>query len=304
MTHKVFAETLATKFNEVRALRDENGTVVAAGPTLSTTLKVLSIPIGAEWLSLTPRNFVGCATVRYALTPRLTVVVTTDALATSGVHGGPRNLGSGEPTDIANFPTQEISDEMQDGDAESFAVDSLGTLSDGDAIYIGAPLPFRGVSVVIGSASAQANTLTVSHIASGEAWTAMSGFTDNTDTGASLAASGTVVWTVPDPWVRTSLIAHGDTTIKEPWAMANLYWTRWEWDVALDSDTDLRNLRALSRSTDYATLLEGQPFEMSIDPTEVASVEILTDAGTANILGNAGVLATSTTGRFKRFKTI
>ncbi|KKK72534.1 hypothetical protein LCGC14_2902920, partial [marine sediment metagenome] len=178
------------------------------------------------------------------------------------------------------------------------------TLADGDAIYIGAPLPFRGVAVDVGAVQTTSNTLTVSYVASGEAWTAVSGFADNTDTGASLAADGTVVWTVPDPWERTSLIAHGDTTVKEPWAMANLYWTRWEWDAAFNNNVDVRQLRALSRSTDYATLLEGQPFEMSIDPTEVASVEILTDAGTANILGNAGVLATSTTGRFKRFKTI
>ena len=77
--HKVFAETLATKFREVRSCRDEDGSVASGGPSVSTTLKSLAIPLGAEWLSLTPRNFAGGAGVmRYALAPRLTIIITNE----------------------------------------------------------------------------------------------------------------------------------------------------------------------------------------------------------------------------------
>lgn len=306
MSHKVFAETIATKFREVRSCRDEDGSVVAGGPTLSTTLKSLAIPLGAEWLSLTPRNFSGAGTMRFALAPRLTIIVTTDLLAT-GVNPGLTQ----DPTTITDFPTQDISDEMQDGDQTDFALDSFDTLANLNAIFIGAPLPFGGCTIDIGTGpQGTSNTLTASYWAEGNDWVSLSA-TDNTDTGASFAVDGTVTWAVPAAWVPATLFGTADgiagsineTSIQETWSKQKLFWTRWEWNTAFDSDTDVRQIKALARNTDYAELLEGQAIEFSIDPFDVATLEVLTDAGTAAVIANAGILGSQPVGKLpKKFK--
>ena len=299
--HKVFAEVLATKFREVQSCTDEDGSVASGGPSLSPTLKSLAIPIGAEWLSITPRNFAGGAgTMRFALAPRLTIIVTTDLLATN------TQIGRSEPTTITTRPTQDISDEMQDGDQEDFAIDSIDTIANKNAIYIGAPLPFRGATVDIGTGpnGTGSRVLTVKYW-DGGAWTSASA-TDNTKDGtASMAVDGTVTWSVPAKWTRETLIKIGDTSIEETWSRTKLYWTRWEWNGALDSDTDVRQIKALSRSTNYAELTEGQPLEFSINPSDVSTLEVLTDAGTANVIVNAGVLGSNIVGKLpKKFRVI
>jgi hypothetical protein len=308
--HKVYAEVIATKFREVRSCRDEDGSVVAGGPTLSTTLKSLAIPIGAEWLSITPRNFAGGAgTMRYALAPRLTIIITTDLLAT-GVNPGLTQA----PTALSSFPTQDISDEMQNGDQTDFAIDSIDTIANLNAIYIGAPLPFRGATVDIGTGpnGTSSRVLTVKYYAGANTWTDISA-TDNTKGGGSATFSqdATVTWTIPDAWQSATLFGTADgidgmineTSIQETWSKDKLYWTRWEFNGALDSDTDVRQFKALARSTDYAELTEGQPMEFSIDPRDVATLEVLTDSGTANVIANAGVLGSNIIGKLpKRFK--
>ncbi len=306
--HKVFAETIANKFREMRSVRDEDGSLAAGGPTLSTTLKSLAIPLGAEWVSLTPRNFAGGAgTMRFALAPRLTIIVTTDLLAT-GVNEGLDQ----DPTTITSFPTQDISDEMQDGDQTDFAIDSIDTLANLDAIFVGSPLPFRGVTVDIGTDAqgTSSRVLTVSYWAGGNDWVDTSD-TDGTITGsASMAVDGTVTWAVPTDWAKATLFGTADgiegmineTSIQEKWSKNKLYWTRWEWSGALDS-TDIRQMKALARSTDYAELLEGQKLEFAIDPLDVATLEVLTDAGTGNVVANAGVLGHYSAGKLpKSFK--
>ena len=306
MSHKVFAETLATKFRELRSCRDEDGSVVAGGPTLSTTVKTLAIPLGAEWLSITPRNFQGGAgTMRYALAPRLTIIVTTDLLATG-------TQIDGNPTDIASFPTQDISDEMQDGDQTDFAIDSIDTIANLDAIYVGAPLPFRGVTIDIGTGpqGTSSRVLTIKYWAGANDWVDINN-TDGTISGtASMAVDGTNTWSIPTAWIPPILFGTADgipgsineTSIQQAWSKDKLYWTRWEWNGALDSDTDVRQIKALARNTDYAELLEGQAMEFSIDPRDVATLEVLTDAGTAAVVANAGILGTNAGAKVKRFK--
>ena len=49
-------------------------------------------------------------------------------------------------------------------------------------------------------------------------------------------------------------------------------------------------MRSLNRSTAYAELLEGQTYEQAVQsegPGGICTVEILTDAGTANTIINA-----------------
>jgi hypothetical protein len=297
--HKVLSQSIAAELKEIRSAPDSDGSQAAGGPALSTTAKVLSIPIGADWVSITPRNFAACGTVRFALTPRLTIVVTTDALVSSGVRDD-----TAEPTAVSTYGTQDISDEMQDGDQEDFAMDSFPAVAATNYVYVGSHETFRGVAVDIGSnAQTNATVLTVRYPDGVGTWKDISD-TDGTiqPAGDSMGKDGDVTWTVPTDWYRASLVSHGDTTVREPWSMANLYWTRWEWSAVTDANWDIRQLRALSKSTAYAELLEGQPIDCAVDTRNVANVEALTDAGTANVVVNAGILDTDVTGRKESFR--
>lgn len=264
MPSTVIAKVLPRELTELRAASTASG-----GTALTTTAGLISIPLGSDYISITGRNFVGAAVVRVILNPWLSIFYTTDA-------------GS-------SFT--DISDEMQDGDATDVALDSFPATGTG-FIYIGAKVPFRGVAVDVGTGpNGTANTIEVKYW-NGTNWTTITP-TDATDTGASLAADGNVTWTVPTAWKKASLAAIGDTLPAECNKREEMYWTRWAWDVALDSDTDIVQLRALNRSTAYAEYIEGQTVEVGVQNRRIASVEALTDAGTANLIVNAGALAAS-----------
>ena len=245
-------------------------TSTIAGAATPRALGMIEIPFGADYLSITPRNFAGAAVVRVSLNPYLTIFYTTDAGVT----------------------IVDISDEMQDGDAGDVAIDSFPAASTG-FIYVGARDKFRGVSVGIGSPNGDANNLTVKYW-DGGAWVDISD-TDATDTGASLAVDGTVTWTVPAAWTADTLVNIADTLPVEsdqsvPERNTPTYWTRWEWNVAMDADTDLQRMLALNRSTAYAELLEGQTLEIRLADKKVGCIQAITDAGTANLLANVGTL--------------
>lgn len=292
--HKVFASTIAAELKEIRAASTASG-----GTALTTTAALISIPLGADWVSITPRNFVGCAVARVTINPFLTIVTTTNALGTIGLHDFDR---VNEPTALSSFPTQVISDEMQDGDTEDFAMDSFDVASNNDYIYIGSHLPFRGVAVDLGTnVNATASVLTVKFW-EGD-WANITALDGTASGGATMAVDGNVTWTVPTTWKRTSLVEIGDTSIKEAWSGANLYWTRWEVSAQTGANWDIAQLRALNRSTAYSELIEGQALECSIKVRgAIGCVEALTNAGTANLIVNAGVLETSTTGLKEGFE--
>ena len=253
---------------------------MAGGPALSTTLKVLSIPLGSHWLSITPRNFIGAGVARFALNPYLVIVKTSDLLVAAG-------------------NASDHSVELQDGDTTDVQFDALDTAANGDFIYVGANVQFRGAAVRVGADPQNtASVLTVKYW--NGAWTDVSATDGTTSGGATFAASGNVTWTVPATWTKASLQAIGDVgasaaAFRDSWAVkqpfiASLYWTRWEVSAATEATWNLSQLRALNRSTAYAELLEGQTFEQSIQsegPGGVACVEILTDAGTASVVINS-----------------
>jgi hypothetical protein len=61
-------------------------------------------------------------------------------------------------------------------------------------MHLGSPRPLQGFKFYIGTANTAASTMTV-YYWSGSSWTAVSSLVDNTDTGASLAQTGTVTFT-------------------------------------------------------------------------------------------------------------
>ena len=107
-----------------------------------------------------------------------------------------------------------------------------------------------------------------------------------------------MTWTVPTAWVKAAL---NDAVVGE---MQNvgilthpLFWTRWVVSAANDASTTLNSLIAINRSTAYAELAAGQPFEeaVTVGPGGICSVTALTDAGTASLIVN---VATRGGGRF------
>ncbi len=250
----------------------------AGGTALTTTAVLIHLPNRVNFLAMTPHTYSTATVVRIGLCPYLIVFKTADSLAT----------------------ITDYSSEAQDAStATSVTLSSLGTAAQGDFMYVGSHVPFRGVSIDVDAPNGTNNTLTVKYWKSDLTWADIS-VTDNTDTGASLAQDGTVVWTIPTDWLKSSLV-----TIASPAPAAGLpfttvsdayYWTRWEWTSGLDSATTLDSIIGLCRSTDYAELLAGQPFETAvhkgISPIPgivaggISAVEALTDAGTAKLIVN------------------
>lgn len=280
MAQKV--DILPAELTELRAASTADG-----GTALTTTLGLISIPFGADYISITPRNFSGAAVAKYLLNPYLTIIVTTDAL-TSAIRDPGLTL---EPTTIADAANQDISDEMQDGDAEDFAINSFDTAANNNFIYIGAEIPFRGVKVNLNNLNDTASVLTVKYPSiGGTSWLDISA-TDGTDvSGDTLKQDGDVTWTVPAEWPRVGLKPHGDTTRNDGPYGATLYWTRWEVSAAIDSTVDLVELRALNRVTTYSEYIEGQTVEVKTSNRRLGCIEALTNAGTANLLVNVGTL--------------
>lgn len=246
------------------------------GSALTDTLSHITLAtpgFGADYMSITPRNFSGAAVVRFLLNPYLQIFYTRD--------GG-----------LDNSNITDISDEMQDGDATDHVLDDFPITGTG-FIYVGARIPFSGVAITMGDKNDDATILTVRYWAGGS-WADIED-TDGTDSGGdSMKQDGSVTWTVPTAWTKNSLSNIGDTLPSNAQRLhEDLYWTRWEWSAALDASIDVRTMLAINRATTYAELLEGQTVEFKISDRELATVQALTNAGTANLVVNVGALAGS-----------
>ncbi len=281
MPQKVKAQVIPASLSELRAASTASGgtalTTTATGAAAPTALGLVSIPFGADYMSITARNFSeNCKVVRVSLNPYLSIFATWDAGVT----------------------TVDISDEMQNGDTTDYVLDLFPITGTG-YIYVGAEVPFRGVSIDVGSTpNATGNDLTVYYWA-GSSWVDASD-TDATDTGAGLAVDGTVTWTVQAAWTKASLLTIGaflgtgiEYTLPETARNYHtpLYWTRWEWSAAMNAAADIAQMLPLNRSTAYAEYIEGQTVEIGLQDRRIACVQGITNAGTANLIVNVGAHA-------------
>lgn len=274
MPQKVNSFNLPAGLHDFRTASTTGGgtalTTTATGTGAPSALGIVPIPFGSDYMSVTARNLSGAAVVRFSLNPYLVIFHTQDS--------------GGSVTDIG--------DEAQDGDATDINLDSFAAATAG-LLYVGAETPFRGVAVDIGTGpQGTSNTITVNYWAENSSWTDISA-TDSTDTGASFAVDATITWTVPTDWRLASLNVIGDTLPASAPALGTaMYWTRWQWNNAFDSDTDIRQMLALNRSTNFAEIIEGQTVEISLQDRRVGCVQAITNAGTANLVVNVGTFAT------------
>ncbi len=255
-------ETLAGPLGEVRSASTAGG-----GTALTGTAARIVLPRATKQLQLIPRNFSTAVVVKFNLNPFLTVLKTTDLLATT---------------------LTDYSEQAQDNDTGTdVTLSSLSTLANLDALYVGAYVPFSGVQIDVDAGNGTAGTILVQYW-NGSAWTDTSA-TDGTISTTSLNQDGNVTWTVPTAWVMERL------DVAEPTAMRNQgiltepqFWTRWSWSGGLDSSTTLNSMIAINRDTTYAEIPSGLTWEqaVTVGPGGIYSITVLTDAGTANLIVN------------------
>ena len=264
-------EIISGPLGELRAASTANG-----GTALTTTATYIQLPQGPHPLFITPRNFVTAVVAQIFLNPWLIVLRTADNLAT----------------------VQDFSVAAQDADAATDVVlSSMDTAANGDYLYVGAYVPFAGVSIDVDSANGTASVLTVNYW--NGAWTDTSA-TDNTASGgATLAVDGTVTWTVPADWRAASLqdIDSPPPSAAISYKDERLYWTRWQISAALDSSTTLNSLVATNRSTAYFEMMAGQNLEARVRSGigGTGCIQAKVDAGTGNLIVN---ISSSASGSF------
>lgn len=265
-------ETIAANLRELRLAGAANGV------SCTTTATKTPLPLGTKFVSMTGRNYSTAVVIRVNLNPWLTVLKTTDLLATK-----------------ANLT--DYSEAAQDGSTSTDVVlSSLDTLANLGAVYIGSHVPFAGLTVDVDSANGTAATLAVTYW-DGSAWSNITPTDGTASGGATFAQDGDITWTIPAAWVTGKLETAVATAAKRIGLFQQeLYWVRLAVSAALDSSTTLNSILAINRSTAYAELVSGVPWEQAVNvgPGGVSSVTSLTDAGTANLLINV-----ATPGRFQ-----
>jgi hypothetical protein len=257
----MFSQTVAGPLGEVRAASTAGG-----GTALTTAALTIPLPLGARHIMIEGRNYSTAVVAKIAINPWLIILKSADTLAT----------------------VTDYSVAAQDADATTDVVaSSLDTLANGDALYIGSHLPFRGIAVDIDAANGTASVLAGHYRKSDNTWAALT-VTDNTASGAAtLAQDGTITWTMPTDWQLDTLLAAGAAATVNH-SGSRLYWVRLSVSAALDSSTTANSMRALNRSTAYMEIVSGRAIEqaVTVGPGGISCVEALTDAGTANLIIN------------------
>lgn len=262
-------DIISVPFGEIRQAS------ASKGLACTTAAATVGLPIGTQVIRLEGRNYSTAVVIGVALNPYLIVLKTVDSLAT----------------------VTDYSDAAQDNDAGTDVVlSSLDTNANGDALWVGSHLPFRGLSVDVDATNGTASVLTGTYW-NGSALANIS-LTDGTiNTGATFGQDGAITWTVPTDWAPTTLVVAGSAAKTVAYSSAALYWVKLVVSAALDSSTTLNSMHALARSTAYFEITTGVPLERRVirGPGGVGCVEALTDAGTANLIVN---VATMNGGRF------
>jgi hypothetical protein len=196
----------------------------------------------------------------------------------------------------------DYSSQGQQPAGTGITLSSLATLANGEALYLGANVPFGGVAVDM-SAAVNGNVSTLlGQYWNGTAWVSLS-ITDGTASGgATFAQDGLITWTMPAAglWAKAQLsdgLANPPLNLAAATKAAYLsnginqfpqYWTRWTVSAALDSTTVANTMLALNQSTAYLEILPNNVLEFRPIKAHdgVAGLQLKADAGTFTVIVN------------------
>ncbi len=252
---------------------------VAGGLAATTTVKTAGFPTGTRNLYLSCHNLSSATVVEYTLNPWLTVLKTTDSGAT--------------------FTDYSVEAQNDSADAD-ITLSSLDTVANGEALFIGATVPFRGLQFDLEDLNDTASVLTISYY-NGTTWADTSN-SDGTDVGGdTFKQDGANTWTINSAWVSEqfrNIMAKDNEPFKPTYVqpagarehVSSLYWVRLEVSAALDSSTTASSIHALNRSERYAQLVLNQNHNQALKTGfgGFGSLEYSTDAGTADLVANVG----------------
>jgi hypothetical protein len=250
---------------EIRSISTADG-----GSALTSTETYTAFLAGTKWYSAYGRNLSASnVIIKVAKCPWLTIFETADALATS-------------PTDSSAA--------LQDEDtATLLTLNDFDVAAEDDFIYVGSHTPFAGVAVDIGNANGTSSVLTVKYRKSDDTWADISDTDGTASGGATLAVDGSVTWTVPTDWKADKLASVESiaNSVNAPLKNVEMYWTRWEVSVQLDSTVTVLRMMAIPRATARLEL-SGVGVEDSVGhgPGGWSGLAHLTSTGTANLIVN------------------
>ena len=261
------------RVQELRSLTAANGGTAVTG------LVPFGLLPGTQYVKIHSRAFSTAVGLQYALNPYLAVIKTADAGAT----------------------WTDYSSAAQDEDTATHVdLSSLSTLANGDAVFIGATTPFRGIDVDVDGANGNSSVLTASYW-NGSAWTDTSDTDGTISSGKTMGQDGTITWSVPSAWSAGSLnnilknLDSGTSNFQSTVADApqygyqDLFWVRLEVGAALDSAVTLDSIHALAGSTAYAELTAGDDvIELAANYGEFGAVELTVTTGTVNTVVTVG----------------
>ena len=260
-------------------VQDLRSLTAANGGTAVTGLVTFGLLPGTQYVKIHSRAFSTAVGLQYALNPYLAVLKTADAGAT----------------------WTDYSSAAQDEDTATHVdLSSLSTLANGDAVFIGATTPFRGIDVDVDGANGNSSVLTASYW-NGSAWTDTSDTDGTISSGKTMGQDGTITWSVPSAWSAGSLnnilknLDSGTSNFQSTVADApqygyqDLFWVRLEVGAALDSAVTLDSIHALAGSTAYAELTAGDDvIELAANYGEFGAVELTVTTGTVNTVVTVG----------------
>jgi hypothetical protein len=167
-----------------------------------------------------------------------------------------------------------------------------GTLLDSmqvtnDFLYVAFDSLIAGFRVVVKSANGTTNTMKVEYRKNDDTWATLS-ITDATDTGASLAQTGTVTWTAVTDWkstnLRDTLVSVASPLATEDAPNTNGFWLRISFTTGgLDSDTEIEEIWALSNDANRGYYRAGMEYEVSIDRRGIGAIEALLASGSSTL---------------------
>lgn len=264
-------EIWAGELGELRSISTADG-----GTALSTTATYIQFPALAKagdkkkaHLFITPRNFATAVTAKYLLNPWLTVLKTTDGVATVPV---------------------DYSIEAQDSSTStSVTLSSMPLYSTtGGFVLIGSHEKFGGAYFDMDGTNSTASTVLSVYYRNTVGWADTSATVSGVTSSVAFDQDGLVYWTVPSDWTSAKLKDIYPITAGKYYAEIPLFWTQWRCTHVMDTSVTVDAITAYNRSTTYSEWLEGQVFEekMEYGFGGFGCIQAIVGAGTANLIVN------------------